>query len=187
MEVPRTKWRLPNGGCLFATNAGIFDKTFRPLGLFIRNGKQIVPINTSTGDGNFFAKPNGIFYIKDNAGHIVETSQYKPDTGISLAAQSGPLLLQNGSINPNLIPESKSKKIRSGVGLQNEHKIYFAISNDDINFFDFASFFKNNLNCSDALYLDGVISRVFIPEIERDEKDGDFASLFVVFGAKHNN
>ena len=182
------RWASKKGKRLiFATNSGIFDKTFLPLGLFIKNGKQIVPINTSDGEGNFFKKPNGIFYVSNSEGHIVETSRYKPNGEVAMATQSGPLLLQDGVINPIFQPESKNKKIRSGVGVLNNRKVYFAISNSDISFFDFASLFKENLKCSDALYLDGGISRAFIPEIGRNQRDGDFAALFVVFERQHNN
>ncbi len=51
---------------LFATNAGIYDKQFAPLGLYVENGKTLVPLNLSHGNpasGNFSLLPNGVFAI----------------------------------------------------------------------------------------------------------------------------
>ena len=50
-----------------------------------------------------------------------------------------------------------------------------------MNFYDFASFFRDVLKCSSALYLDGVISRMYAPEIGKLDTSGDFAGMFVVF------
>ena len=51
---------------LFATNAGIYDREFRPLGLYIEEGVTLRPLNTSRGapgSGNFAIQPNGVFYV----------------------------------------------------------------------------------------------------------------------------
>ena len=47
----------------FAMNAGMFHPDFRPVGLYVENGRQIVAANTRSGPGNFHLKPNGIFYF----------------------------------------------------------------------------------------------------------------------------
>lgn len=47
---------------LFATNGGIFDKDMLPLGLCIENSKTIVDLNERNGQGNFYLKPNGVFF-----------------------------------------------------------------------------------------------------------------------------
>src|SRR6185437_13083160 len=51
----------------FAANAGIFAPGLTPLGLHVENGHELVPINLSSGAGNFYLKPNGIFMV-DSSG-----------------------------------------------------------------------------------------------------------------------
>lgn len=165
----------------FATNAGIFDPTFRPLGLFIKNGRQIVPLNRSAGTGNFYLQPNGVFYVARKKAFVVKTADYVARHEVTLATQSGPLLLIDGSINPSFKEHSSNKTIRSGVGVRGGGEAYFVISNDPVSFYEFAAFFKEQLRCTNALYLDGSISTMYLPELHRNEKDGDFAALFVVF------
>jgi uncharacterized protein YigE (DUF2233 family) len=65
----------------FATNAGIYDREFRPLGLTIADGKTLRPINTTQGSGrsgNFGMQPNGIFYV-DSGGRagVVATRTWR--------------------------------------------------------------------------------------------------------------
>lgn len=48
---------------IFATNAGIFDPSFTPVGLCVENGRELVPLNLKSGTGNFYMKPNGVFYL----------------------------------------------------------------------------------------------------------------------------
>ena len=51
------------GRLLFATNAGMFDSNFKPVGLYVEQGRELVHANIKSGRGNFHMKPNGIFYI----------------------------------------------------------------------------------------------------------------------------
>ncbi len=181
------EWGTRRGRTLrFATNAGIFSWTFNPLGLFVTNGKERVPLNSQEGSGNFYMKPNGVFYLQDKRAHIVQTSDYKPTGRVELASQSGPLLLMNGNLHPSFRKDSENKVIRSGVGLSDGGQVYFAISNENISFWDFASLFKDKLGCTDALYLDGLISKMYVPDLRRNQKGGNFAALFAVFEEQHN-
>jgi uncharacterized protein YigE (DUF2233 family) len=59
-------------------------------------------------------------------------------------------------------------------------KIWFAISNDRVNFYDFAMLFAEQLQCPDALYLDGSISKFFLPELDRTDRAGDFAGILAL-------
>jgi uncharacterized protein YigE (DUF2233 family) len=43
------------------------------------------------------------------------------------------------------------------------------ISNDPVNFHAFARFFRDGLGTPDALFFDGTISRIYAPEIGRDD------------------
>ena len=51
------------GKLLFAMNAGMFHADFRPVGLAGGRGRELGPINRSSGTGNFFLQPNGVFLV----------------------------------------------------------------------------------------------------------------------------
>jgi uncharacterized protein YigE (DUF2233 family) len=152
-----------NEKLLFATNGGIFQTNTDPLGLYIENSKQLFPLNTAEGTDNFYLRPNGVFMIQNDRAAIVETSQFKIDPSISFALQSGPLLLSNNTINAAFSPTSTNVYIRSGVGISPDGTTIFAISNEPVTFYNFASLFKDQFNCRDALYLDGAISEMYLP------------------------
>jgi uncharacterized protein YigE (DUF2233 family) len=46
----------------------------------------------------------------------------------------------------------------------------FVISEDPINFYDFAILFRDGLECGDALYLDGNVSSLYSKGLERDDE-----------------
>jgi uncharacterized protein YigE (DUF2233 family) len=39
-------------------NAGMFHRDGSPVGLFVSNGREFSPLNTTNGTGNFLMKPN---------------------------------------------------------------------------------------------------------------------------------
>ena len=165
---------------LFATNAGIFDSNLTPLGLFVADRKTLAPLNLNSGSGNFFLQPNGIFLVDADGAAIIESSAYSKRTTLPrLATQSGPLLVINGQINPQLSADSTSRKIRSGVGVVSADKVVFALSREQVTFFEFASLFRDELHCQNALYLDGEISR-FYPDAPGSSPDHDLAGMFAV-------
>src|SRR6266403_2324214 len=61
------------GKLLFATNAGMFDLDLKPVGLYVEQGRELVPANARAGYGNFHMKPNGIFYIAAGRAVVAET------------------------------------------------------------------------------------------------------------------
>jgi uncharacterized protein YigE (DUF2233 family) len=81
--------------------------------------------------------------------------------------QSGPILVTNGNVHPRFIPGYHSKHIRNGVGVDREGRVVFAISNEPVNFHDFGTLFKDALDCPNALYLDGSISEMYAPGLNR--------------------
>jgi uncharacterized protein YigE (DUF2233 family) len=58
-------------------------------------------------------------------------------------------------------------------------KIVFAMSKKEINFYDFANYFKS-LGCKNALYLDGLVSRTYLPAENWLQMDGDFGVMIGV-------
>jgi uncharacterized protein YigE (DUF2233 family) len=152
----------------FAMNAGMFHPDFRPVGLYIEGGREMAHANTRAGPGNFHLKPNGVFYFDSRRAGIMETQAFlraglRPD----YATQSGPLLVQSGVFHPKIEPTGTSEKIRNGVGVRDGHIAVFAISEDPVTFYRFASLFRDRLGCPDALFLDGSISSLFAPALGR--------------------
>jgi uncharacterized protein YigE (DUF2233 family) len=65
------------------------------------------------------------------------------------------MLVIDGAIHPAFIVGSTDRKMRNGVGVSSTAKVHFVISEDRVNFHDFARFFRDQLGCDDALFLDG--------------------------------
>ena len=152
----------------FAVNGGIYSADFTPLGLYIEDGKRYYRLTTVDGGGNFFLKPNGVFYITPEGASIVDTEDYEPRHKVLNAIQSGPLLVKNGELHPRFIPDYHSKYVRNGVGVDREGRVVFAISDAPVNFHDFGTLFRDALDCVNALYLDGNISEMYAPELNRN-------------------
>lgn len=152
---------------LFAANAGIYDRQFAPLGLYVENGKTLVPLNLAHGNpasGNFSLLPNGVFVVYPNGRAAVRTTAaFKADgKQAELATQSGPMLLIDGKLNKQFIDDSSSLKWRSGVCARTPTEVIFAVSEAPVNFHTFGRLFRDKLGCRDALYLDGSISQLYV-------------------------
>lgn len=161
----------------FAMNGGMFVENNIPKGLYIENFKMLHPIDTSSGEGNFYIKPNGIFYLtKSNISAVISTENFKASSDIKFATQSGPMLIINGKINSIFQKNSANLNIRNGVGILENGNPVFVMSKKDINFYNFASLFKS-LGCKNALYLDGFVSRAYLPEENWIQEDGDFGVM----------
>ncbi len=169
-----------NNTLLFAMNAGMYTKDLAPQGLYIQNFKTLKNIDTSSGSGNFYLKPNGVFYLmKNNDAKVCSTKDFIKNNDIRFATQSGPMLLINGNIHPAFIKGSSNLNIRNGVGILPDNTIVFVMSKTQVNFYDFASYFKK-LGCKNALYLDGFVSRVYLPDQNWIQTDGNFGVMIGV-------
>ena len=162
----------------FAMNGGMYQEDNKPLGLFIQNQKTLTPLNTrEDAKGNFYIKPNGVFYLTtDRKAFISPTQSFKDDGQVKFATQSGPMLLIGGQINSEFMQNSTNVNLRNGVCILEDNKIVFAISRQEVNFYDFAKHFKD-LGCKDALYLDGFVSKMYLPEKNIKELNGDFGVI----------
>jgi uncharacterized protein YigE (DUF2233 family) len=161
-------------------NGGMYKKDGSPQGLFIQKGKTIAAIDTASGNGHFYLKPNGIFYLDaHNVPHISATAQFINSATIKYATQSGPMLVIDGKLHNAFKEGSANLQIRNGVGILPGNKVVFAMSKVPINFYDFAQYFKS-LGCSNALYLDGFVSRTYLPEQNCVQTDGNFGVIIAV-------
>ena len=152
----------------FAMNAGMFHPDLSPVGLYVENREQLSPIITSDGPGNFGLLPNGVFCIGQRFSVIESRRFARKKPSCRYATQSGPLLVIGGDLHPAFRPTSDSLNIRNGVGVSGDGStVWFAISNSAVNFDSFARFFRDALGSSDALYLDGSVSRLYAPDLGR--------------------
>ncbi len=164
----------------FAMNGGMFNKDFSPQGLFIENNQTLAALDTAEGNGNFYIKPNGVFYITiDNTPIVCKTTDFKDNGKVKFATQSGPMLVIDGQIHDAFKSGSANLNIRNGVGILPDNKVVFAMSKTEINFYDFAKYFQN-LGCKNALYLDGFVSRTYLPEKSWTQTDGNFGVMIGV-------
>ncbi len=165
---------------VFAMNGGMFKKDLSPQGLYIEKQVVLSPTDSSSGTGNFYLKPNGVFFITiDSMARICNTANLRKNTMIRFATQSGPLLVIDGQIHPQFKPGSTNLNIRNGVGILPDNTIVFAMSKKEINFYDFAHYFKS-LGCKNALYLDGFVSRTYLPAQNWVQTDGNFGVIIAV-------
>ncbi|MGF9562234.1 phosphodiester glycosidase family protein [Neorhizobium sp. JUb45] len=147
---------------VFAMNAGMYGTDYAPMGLYIEDGKELRPADLKKMAGpqskipNFYKQPNGIFYFGADGAGILTTERFlkaRPQAGF--ATQSGPMLVTDDTMNPIFINGSSDRTRRSGVGVCDGGDMRFVISEDDVNFYDFAKLFQKHLACPDALFLDG--------------------------------
>ncbi len=174
---------------VFATNAGIYERGPRPCGLTVCAGKEVVPLNLEPGEGNFFLKPNGVFYLDDAKGPGVMEAAEFGQSGIKprLATQSGPLLLRQGVIHPAFNANSPNKRQRSAVGVRaKDGQIVFVMSDREdgvrgrVTFHQLTRLFLH-LSCQDALYLDGDISMMTVlPPVDAKFTPNTFAGMFYI-------
>ncbi|WP_454855299.1 phosphodiester glycosidase family protein [Rhizobium binxianense] len=172
----------------FAMNAGMYQPDFSPMGLYVENGKELRPTNTAAPANpsgpvpNFYKKPNGVFFLDQRGAHIVPTNEFlKRRPKVRLATQSGPMLVLQGRLNPIFIVGSTDRTRRSGVGICGDGAVRFAISEDRVNFHDFARFFRNGLDCADALFLDGGRGTgIYSPALGRNDRSwhGGYGPIF---------
>jgi uncharacterized protein YigE (DUF2233 family) len=152
----------------FAMNAGMYEEDLSPVGLYVENGEQRRPLRTRAGWGNFHLLPNGVLFIRPGQVGVMETKAFaaagiKPD----FATQSGPMLVIDGKLHPAFLRDSTSLKTRNGVGVSATGEVVFAISETPVRFYDFATLFRDVLDCGNALFLDGSISSLDLPEWQR--------------------
>ena len=137
-------------------------------------------MDTTSGNGNFYLKPNGVFYITvDNVPTICNSANFVDNGKVKYATQSGPMLVINGQIHSEFKEGSTNLNIRNGVGILTDNKVVFVMSKKDINFYDFANYFKS-LGCKNPLYLDGLVSRTYLPEKNWIQTDGNFGVIIGV-------
>jgi len=169
---------LPNNETLnFAMNAGMYNENYAPIGYTVIEGKELKSLNTKEGGGNFHLLPNGVIWW-DKAGTVQITesnalNEQLNNGGVQpwYATQSGPMLVINDEIHPQFNPDSSSIKLRNGAGVCRDGSIQLVNSDEPVTFYQFAELFKDELGCSNALFLDGgIASSLYAPSIDKQDK-----------------
>jgi len=155
---------------MFAMNAGMFEQDQSPVGLYVENRRKLHAADTRAGPSNFHLKPNGVFWVGDGVAGVTETARFLADPPAArYATQAGPMLVVDGKIHPKIKPDGASEKIRNGVGACGG-AVVFAIADEPVNFDRFARLFRDGLSCPNALFLDGSVSSLYAPELNRDDE-----------------
>jgi len=116
-RIPRSE-AAKKDSLVFATNGGMYRPDRSPVGLYIENGRELSRAETAAGGGNFYMKPNGIFFVGGKTAGILETGRFlRERPRADLATQSGPMLVIGGRLHPRFLADSNSAKIRNGVGI----------------------------------------------------------------------
>ncbi len=164
---------------VFAMNGGMYHDDRRQVGFYRDAFGDQASVNTNDGPGNFHLKPNGVFWLDGSGAGITESAAYL-EAGIDpdYATQSGPMLVIDGALHPGLNPDGTSHRRRNGVGVAPDGQtIYFAISDSAVTFHDFATLFRDVIEVPNALFLDGQVSRIYAPSINRNEIGTDLGPM----------
>ncbi len=148
----------------------MYHSDLTPVGLYVENGKEAAALSTRCGRQNFTMCPNGVFYIADGKAGVMETKAFRrARLKVDFATQSGPMLVIDGRLHPRFRAASDSYKVRNGVGVRADGAVIFAISEQAVTFYQFATLFRDALETPNALFLDGSISSLHAPSANRSD------------------
>jgi uncharacterized protein YigE (DUF2233 family) len=159
----------------FIINAGHFTHDFKPDGLYIENSQQLSPVKEILNPKiNLETMPMGVFYISPQGAFIKPLRGKFNQKDVTFAIQSSPMMVINGRINPAL-PRGRHR-LRSGVGILPDGKVYFALLDMELRLF--AKHFLDK-GCAQALCLNGEVSDVWTDGQSR-KKYSRFGPMIVV-------
>jgi uncharacterized protein YigE (DUF2233 family) len=173
------------GGIAFAINGGMYGDDLKPIGYYVENGERLKELDrgdgAKEGGGNFYMKPNGVFFGSGGSWRVLGSNTFFETVGDrpQFGTQSGPMLLVDGKLHPEIQDDGPSKAVRNGVGVDASGKAHFVISDAPVSFGQLARFFRDELKVKNALYLDGAISSLWDPARGRMDK-GRVGPIIVV-------
>jgi uncharacterized protein YigE (DUF2233 family) len=177
---------------LFATNAGLYHTVAAATGMLVADGGRVYsPLEEGAGPpnpcrvANFYCPPNGVFFVAGGRAAVLTTADFarRPASAarVQLATQSGPMLVRRSALARTFDAASRSRLVRNGVGVRADGTVVFAIADDGVSFHQFAVAFRDELDCENALFLDGTISQLYAgPGTRLPSRVREFAAIFAV-------
>ncbi|MFO6447383.1 phosphodiester glycosidase family protein [Erythrobacter sp. NE805] len=149
----------------FAMNGGMYGDDLKALGYYVENGERMKELDRGEGAGNFYMKPNGVFFGSGGSWKVMGSNTFFNTVGDrpEFGTQSGPLLLDNGKMHPEVQDNGPSKAIRNAVGVGPDGRAHFVISDTPVSFGQLARYYRDVLKVQNALYLDGAVSSLWDP------------------------
>jgi uncharacterized protein YigE (DUF2233 family) len=165
----------------FAINGGMYGDDLKAIGYYVQNGERLKELNRAEGDGNFYMKPNGVFFGSDGKWQVMGSNTFFNTVGDrpKFGTQSGPLLLVDGKLHPEVQDDGPSRAIRNAVGVDASGSAHFVISDAPVSFGQLARYYRDVLKVKNALYLDGQVSSLWDPARARMDK-GRVGPIIVV-------
>ncbi len=153
----------------FVMNGGMYGDDLKALGYFVSDSDRLTELNRGDGEGNFYLKPNGVFFGSGSVWRIMDTDTFLRTIGTrpQFGTQSGPMLVLNGALHPEISEDGPSRALRNGVGVSGDGKAHFVISNEPLSFGQLARYFRDELEVPNALFLDGNVSSLWDPATGR--------------------
>lgn len=166
----------------FVMNGGMYDGDGKPIGYYVENRERLKELNRNEGLGNFHLMPNGVFFGSDGNWQVLSTETFFANISDRpvFGTQSGPMLVIDGELHPEIAEDGPSKAIRNAVGVDADGKAHFVIAEVPISFGVMARFFRDDLNTPNALFLDGNVSALWDPAAERLDTSPPLGPLIVV-------
>jgi len=169
-------------GVAFAMNGGMYDDDGQPIGYYVEAGKRLKELNRADGPGNFHLKPNGVFFGTGSRWQVLAADRFytevteRPEFG----TQSGPMLVIDGEIHPEITENGPSRLTRNAVGVDDEGNAHFVITEGGVSFGVLARYFLDELKTPNALFLDGTVSALWDPAADRMDGLAPLGPLIVV-------
>ena len=166
----------------FAMNGGMYDDASQPIGYYVEDGERLAPLNRAEGGGNFHLLPNGVFFGNDGEWAVRSSDAFFDEVSQRprFGTQSGPMLLIDGDIHPEITQNGPSRKTRNGVGVDAQGRAHFAISEEPVSFGRFARLFRDRFETPNALFLDGTVSALWDPASNRIDATAPLGPMIVV-------
>ena len=170
---------------IFAMNGGMYHPDRRPVGLYVEDGIEVQRIVTRAGPGNFGLLPNGVLCLDDGTAAVIESRTFASDPRpCRFATQSGPMLVIDGALHPRFLVDSDSRFIRNGVGVRADGTLVAAIADTPVTFHHFGRFFRDVAETPNALFMDGKVSRLHAPSLDRSDFGFPLGPILGVVGPK---
>ena len=156
---------------VFMVNGGMVDEGQDPLGYFVRGGERLGELNRGDGEGNFYLKPNGVFFGTGDSWRVLTSDRFystvsdRPQFG----TQSGPMLVIDGELHPEIAEDGPSQAIRSAVGIDSDGKAHFVLSTEPLSFGKLARYYRDELKVENALTLGTTRSALYAPQVPRTD------------------